>query len=189
MVLYLSYFYKGNELPFRLSIFWTAIPITQIYGSFLAVGFLKMRGLQGWSGWQWLFLIEGLICVVVGFASFFVMPASITQPARGFRRKDGTNKWWTVDDEKVLVNRILRDDPTKGDMNNREAVGIKAIWAAITNVDLWPVYLLGMTAYMPFQPTANYLSLILRNMGFSVVKANLLAVPGYVLFTINVSSH
>lgn len=54
MVLYLSYFYKGNELPVRLSFFWTAIPVTQIYGSLMAAGILEMRGLQGWGGWQWL---------------------------------------------------------------------------------------------------------------------------------------
>lgn len=54
MVLYLSYFFKSNELPIRLSIFWTAIPVTQIIGALLAAGFLKMRGILGWSGWQWL---------------------------------------------------------------------------------------------------------------------------------------
>lgn len=51
---YLSYFYKGNELPIRLSIFWTAIPVTQIYGSLLAAGLLELRGVQDWAGWQWL---------------------------------------------------------------------------------------------------------------------------------------
>lgn len=54
MVLYLSYFFKGNELPIRLSIFWTAIPLTQIIGALLAAGLLRMRGIGGWSGWQWL---------------------------------------------------------------------------------------------------------------------------------------
>ena len=54
MVLYLSYFYKSNELPMRLSIFWTAIPLTQAYGALLAAGLLAMRGLRGWGGWQWL---------------------------------------------------------------------------------------------------------------------------------------
>jgi sugar phosphate permease len=186
MVLYLSYFYKGNELPIRLSVFWTAIPLTQAYGALLAAGLLAMRGIQGWGGWQWLFLIEGLICVVVGFVSFFVMPASITEPALAFKRKDGSNKWWTDEEEKILVNRVLRDDPTKGDMNNRQAVGLKGIASAFTNVDLWPVYLLGITAFIPFQPTANYLSLILRNMGYSVFEANMLAIPGYILFAINI---
>lgn len=54
MILYLSYFYKGRELPIRLSVFWTAIPLTQAYGALLAAGFLEMRGVQGWGGWQWL---------------------------------------------------------------------------------------------------------------------------------------
>jgi MFS family permease len=186
MVLYLSYYYKSTELPIRLSIFWTAIPVTQIYGALLAAGILEMRGLRGWSGWQWLFLIEGLICVVIGFISLFVMPASVTEPARLFRRSDGSNKWWTAEEEAILVNRVLRDDPTKGDMNNRQHVDLKGIWAALTTFDLWPVYLLGITAFIPFQPTASYLSLILRGMGYSVLQANLLAIPGYVLFTINV---
>lgn len=132
------------------------------------------------------FLIEGLICVVVGLVSFFVMPPSVCEPARAFRRPDGTNKWWTAEEEKTLVNRILRDDPTKGDMNNRTAVDLKGFWAAITNYDLWPIFLVGIFAWIPFQPTANYLSLILREMGYSVFQANMLAIPGYALFAINV---
>jgi MFS family permease len=54
MVLYLSYYYKSNELPLRLSIFWTAIPLTQISGSLLAAGLLELRGVHNWAGWQWL---------------------------------------------------------------------------------------------------------------------------------------
>lgn len=69
------------------------------------------------------------------------MPASVTEPAVAFKRPDGTNKWWTEEEEKILVNRILRDDPTKGDMNNRQAVTFKGIIAALTNVDLWPIYM------------------------------------------------
>lgn len=86
------------------------------------------------------------MCVVVGIASVFVMPSSITQGALAFRRKDGTNKWWTEEEEKILVNRLLRDDPTKGDMNNRQPVNLKGIWAALINVDLWPVYLVSYHA-------------------------------------------
>lgn len=56
MVLYLSYFYKSNELPIRLSIFYTAIPVTQIYGALIASGILEMRGVRGWAGWQWLYV-------------------------------------------------------------------------------------------------------------------------------------
>jgi MFS family permease len=54
MILYLSYFFKNNELPFRISVFYTVIPITQIYGALLAAGFLAMRGIRGMAGWKWL---------------------------------------------------------------------------------------------------------------------------------------
>ncbi|KAH6884941.1 allantoate permease [Thelonectria olida] len=186
MVLYLSYFYKSNELPVRLSIFYTAIPLTQTYGSLLAGGLLEMRGILGWGGWQWLFLIEGLICVLIGITAFFVMPPSITEPALAFKRSDGTNKWWTEEEEKILVNRLLRDDPTKGDLNNRTAVTPRGIWETLSDFDLWPIFIVGIFVWIPFQPTANYLSLILREMGYSVFQSNLLAIPGYILFAVNV---
>lgn len=81
------------------------------------------------------------MCIVIGIISSMIMPASVTEGAILFRRKDGSNAWWTEDEEKILVNRILRDDPTKGDMNNRQAVNLKGIWKAVVNIDLWPIYL------------------------------------------------
>lgn len=188
MILYLSYFYKSSELAIRLSVFYTAIPLTQTYGSLLAGGILQMRGVNGWAGWQWLFLLEGIICVLIGVAAFFLMPPSITEPALAFKRPDGTNKWWTEEEEKILVNRLLRDDPTKGDMNNRTAVSFKKIIKTIIDPDLLPIYIIGIFVWIPFQPTANYLSLTLRNLGYSVFESNVLAIPGYMLFTFNVSS-
>lgn len=80
------------------------------------------------------------------------MSTSIIQPALLFRRKDGSNKWWTQAEEKVLVNRLLRDDPTKGDMNNRQPVGIKQVLNAITNIDVWPIYIVRIVHLLPTQP-------------------------------------
>ena len=58
IVLWLTYFYKSNELPLRLAWFWTALSTVNIVGSLLAAGILQMRGINGWGGWRWLFLIE-----------------------------------------------------------------------------------------------------------------------------------
>lgn len=57
-VLYLSYFYKHHELTIRLGFFWTGMFIADIVAAILAFGLLHMRGVQGRSGWRWLFLIE-----------------------------------------------------------------------------------------------------------------------------------
>ncbi|KAM3419504.1 hypothetical protein BST61_g2847 [Cercospora zeina] len=181
-VLYITYWYKSKELPIRLSWFWTVLSTCNILGSLLAAGILQMRGLQGWSGWQWLFLIEGTITAVVGLVSWGLMPASISQTAGWIRGKNG---WFTEREEKILVNRLLRDDPSKGDMNNRQAVTLDRLWKCIKDYDLWPLYLVGLTNYIPPSPPTNYLSFILRQMGFSTFNANLLTIPSQFLFGVN----
>ncbi|CAK4031427.1 MFS transporter [Lecanosticta acicola] len=181
-VLYITYWYKSQELPIRLSWFWTVLSVTQIVGSFIASGVLQMRGLQGWSGWQWLFLIEGSITAVIGLASWGLMPASISQTSGWLRGRQG---WFSEREEKILVNRLLRDDPSKGDMNNRQAVDFARFWKALKDFDLWPLYLVGLMNYIPPAPPANYLSYILRQMGYSTLEANLLTIPSQFLFGVN----
>ncbi|KAL2755563.1 hypothetical protein ACRALDRAFT_1051083 [Sodiomyces alcalophilus JCM 7366] len=182
IVLYLTYFYKSNELPVRLSWFWTALSTANILGSLIAAGVLQMRGILGWGGWRWLFLLEGLITVIIGIFSWGLMPPGPCETVNWFRGKDG---WFTEHEELILVNRLLRDDPSKGDMNNRQGVGGKMLWRAINDWEQWPLYLLGLTTYIPPAPPSTYLSYILRQLGFSVFQANLLAMPSQFLFAVN----
>ncbi|MCJ1330871.1 hypothetical protein MMC10_007558 [Thelotrema lepadinum] len=121
VILYLSYFYKSKELPIRLSFFWGAYISTSIVSAFLAYGILHMREVTSWAGWRWLFLLEGILTGLIGVASYFYLPPSPYQTASRFRGKDG---WFTEREEVVMANRILRDDPSKGDMHNRQGLGL-----------------------------------------------------------------
>ncbi|KAF2792668.1 MFS general substrate transporter [Melanomma pulvis-pyrius CBS 109.77] len=181
IVLWLTYFFKSGELPTRLAWFWTALSTCNIVGSLLAAGVLQMRGLNGWSGWQYLFLIEGLLTLVIGVFSFGLMPPGATQTKHWFRGKNG---WFNEHEEKILVNRVLRDDPSKGDMNNRQAVGPSNLLKVVTDWEQWPLYIIGLLAYIPPAPPTTYLSYILRKLGFSVFQANLLAIPSQFLFAV-----
>ncbi len=58
IILYLSYLYKHHELSLRLGFLWTASTLADVLGAFLAFGIPHMRGVEGQSGWRWLFLIE-----------------------------------------------------------------------------------------------------------------------------------
>lgn len=62
------------------------------------------------------FLIEGILTLIVGTFSWVLMPPGPCQTRNWFRGKDG---WFTEREEFIMVNRLLRDDPSKGDMNNR----------------------------------------------------------------------
>jgi hypothetical protein len=182
IVLWLTYFYKSNELPNRLAWFWTALSTCNILGSLLAAGILQMRGIHGWGGWQWLFLIEGLITGVIGIFSWGLMPPGPCQTKNWFRGKDG---WISEHEEYILVNRLLRDDPSKGDMNNRQAVGPIRLFKALKDWELWPLYIIGLCAYIPPAPPTTYLSCILRKLGYTVFQANLLSIPSQFLFAVN----
>ncbi|KAF9057193.1 allantoate permease [Panaeolus papilionaceus] len=178
LILYLSYFYTKHELPFRLALFWMSSNVISIFGSFLAVGVLRMRGVQGKAGWRWLFLVEGLLTLLIGIATFFKMPPSPTQTKSWFRPKG----WFTEREEYIATTRILRDDPTKasGDMHNREGLSLKRLWKALCDYDLWPLYAIGLLFGIPSSPPATYLTLALRNLGFSTINTNLLTIPSTV---------
>ncbi|KAK3686208.1 ophD encodes a permease for phthalate transporter [Podospora appendiculata] len=100
----------------------------------------------------------------------------------GFRGKNG---WFTEREEYILVNRLLREGPSKGDMNNRQAVGPKILWKAVKDWEMWLLYIIGLTAYIPPALPSTYLALILRQLGFSVFQANLLTIPSQFLFAVN----
>jgi predicted MFS family arabinose efflux permease len=132
-----------------------------------------MRGVAGWAGWRWLFLIEGLITLLVGIASFFMMPASAMQTKAWYRPKG----WFTERQIKIVVNRVLRDDPSKGDMHNRQAITPRRLWQAAKDYDLWPLYAIGLVAYIPQSPPTTYITLTLKGLGFSTFNTNLLTIP------------
>ncbi|KAH7250680.1 major facilitator superfamily domain-containing protein [Fusarium solani] len=182
IVLWLTYFYKSNELPIRLAFFWTALSTSNIVGSLLASGILQMRGVAGLGGWRWLFILEASGTFIVGLFSWVLMPPGPCQTKSWFRGKDG---WFTEHEEYIMVNRLLRDDPSKGDMNNRQAVNLPRLWRAIKDWEQWPLYIIGLMVYIPPSPFNTYLSYILRQIGFSVFKANLLAIPSQFLYAVN----
>ncbi|KAM3419178.1 hypothetical protein BST61_g5122 [Cercospora zeina] len=182
VILYLSYFYTGKELPIRLSFFWTAYQSTSIVSAFLAYGILHMRGVNGMAGWRWLFALEGTLTGLIGILSYFYLPPSPTQTASRFRGKDG---WFDEHEEKIMVNRILRDDPSKGDMHNREGLSFPMLWKCLKDYHMWPVYLLGLSWMIPAVPISSYLTLQLKSVGFGTFETNLLTIPAYVIFIIN----
>ncbi|KAK0636483.1 major facilitator superfamily domain-containing protein [Bombardia bombarda] len=177
VILYLSYFFKGSELPFRLALFWTSLRVTDIVAPILAFGLLRLRGVHGYEGWRWLFLLEGLLTLSVGIWSWFTMAASPTQTRTWYNKKG----WFNEREEVIMVNRVLRDDPSKGDMHNRQAVDFKLLWKSLKDYDLWPMYIIGLTFQLPAGPPDTYLTLILRGLGFGTFDSNLLSIPTNVI--------
>ncbi|OQE74633.1 hypothetical protein PENNAL_c0076G04527 [Penicillium nalgiovense] len=177
-ILFLSFFYKSSELPKRLTCFWISYTVAGIIGSFLAFVFLHITDANGGGAWRYLFAYEGLITGVIGIIAAFWMPASPVQTKGGLRGKNG---WFTEHEERIIVNRVIRDDPSKGSMHNRQAVTPRRFWESLKDYHMWPIYALGLIWLIPTHPAQSYLTLQLRYQGFTTFQTNLLTIPSAVL--------
>ena len=81
----------------------------------------------------------------------------------------------------IIVNRLLRDSPTKSNMHNRQALSFRQFRDAFADYYLWPLYLIGISFGIPTGPINSYFTLILRQLGFSTSATNALTVPSSVL--------
>ncbi|KAI7780593.1 hypothetical protein LA080_015876 [Diaporthe eres] len=149
--------------------------------SFLAYGILHMRGVAGIEGWRWLFLLEALASLIIGILSFLFLVPGPTQ----------TKTWWnprgyfTEREEKIIVNRVLRDDPSKSDMHNREPITLPMLWKSLRGYDLWPIYIIGILFEIPTAPPKTYLTLSLKALGFTTFNTTLLTIPVTIFAAIN----
>ncbi|EKD17151.1 allantoate permease [Drepanopeziza brunnea f. sp. 'multigermtubi' MB_m1] len=134
--------------------------------SLLAFGILHMCGVLGLAGWRWLFLLEGLNILLFRRRSSSVL-------------KVGSRTTRLI---RIVVNRVLRYDPSKGPKTICTAVKPSrlvgsGLWNAARDYGIWPLYAIGLVAYIRQSPTATYISLNLKSLGFSTFNVNLLSIP------------
>ena len=74
VILYITYWYPPAERARMIALFATGAIVAGVVGSPLSGALLGMDGIAGLGGWQWLFLLEGLPAVVLGFVVWFMLP-------------------------------------------------------------------------------------------------------------------
>lgn len=171
-VQYLSYFYTREQMGFRLSLFWLTDYWSGIVSNLLAIGFLKVN-LHGKEGWRWLFLFDGLITLVFGITSYFFMVAGPCQTKTKFNKKGIFNER----EEKIITNRLLRDDPTKSSMHNREGISFRQFLKSLSDFDLWPLLILSFVFEIPQNPIKAYLNINLKKLKFGTDEIIYLNIP------------
>lgn len=68
---YITMWYRRHECGLRMAIFFSAATLAGAFGGLLARGITEMNGVGGKPGWAWIFILEGLVTVIVGKASFY----------------------------------------------------------------------------------------------------------------------
>ena len=79
IILYMTYWVPGTARAQVIARFLALTAVIGLFGGPLGGLLLKMDGLGGLEGWQWLFLLEGIPSVLLGFVVLLVLPNSPAQ--------------------------------------------------------------------------------------------------------------
>jgi MFS family permease len=119
---YLSYWFPLRFRARILAWFLVSIPASSLIGAPAAGVLLTLDGLGGLSGWQWLFLIEALPCVLLGLALAWLLP---NQPAEAR---------WLTQAERNAASRALAVEEQALRLRPRVVASFST---ALTDVRVW----------------------------------------------------
>jgi MFS transporter, ACS family, pantothenate transporter len=66
--------YRRDELAKRSCIFHTASAIGSMFSGYLMAAVYHLDGTGGLKGWQWLFVVDGVISLPIAISGFFLLP-------------------------------------------------------------------------------------------------------------------
>ncbi|OAG25840.1 MFS general substrate transporter [Alternaria alternata] len=158
----LSMFYTRKEIATRVSILYAGnIFAVSFAGLIAAATFATLDDKHGMHGWQWLFIIEGIVTVGVSIVCAFLLP---DEPL--------TTRWLTPEQRQLAHDRIQRD--TVGLEQSR---GVKAgFMQALRDPRLYLLVFmqnmhLSATSFNQFFPT------VVKSLGFSTTITLVLTAP------------
>ncbi len=101
MFLYLTYWFPRIQLARFTAYFMAANPLSFVVGGPISSLILRMDGVAGIHGWQWLFLVEGLPALLLSFAVLRLLPDSPAHAA-----------WLTGDEKNAITARLATEEPS-----------------------------------------------------------------------------
>lgn len=98
IILYLTYWYSVKRMATAMGIYMLAGPIGSILGSGLSALIITgLDGVAGLAGWQWMFLVEGIPCMVLGYIFWRTMADSPQQAT-----------WLSAEEKQILRAAVSR---------------------------------------------------------------------------------
>lgn len=128
IIYYLSDWFPAAQRARAVSWFMIAIPLSIVIGGPLAGLLLEMNGLLGLTGWQWLFLVEGIPAVVLGFVVFFYLTDRPEQA-----------RWLSTEEKAWLIGRIRAEQT-----HARERLNV-GLGAALAHPMVWALGFIAFT--------------------------------------------
>ncbi|KND58067.1 Nitrate/nitrite transporter [Candidatus Burkholderia verschuerenii] len=146
IILYLTYWFPAQRRGRMTSLFMTAIALSGLIGGPISGWIMDSFHMKnGWHGWQWLLLLEGIPSIIVGIVVFLKLDDRISEA-----------KWLTQDERDLLARNIAADNVEKEDLS---------IGKILSSGKVWLMSLIYFSFVMGLYGVSFWLPTIIKSMG------------------------
>jgi D-galactonate transporter len=139
IILYLTYWYPAQRRARMVALFMSGVAVAGVVGGPLSGWIMKaFAGLNGWSGWQWLFLLEGLPSVLLGLWTLFYLDDGIRAA-----------RWLSEDDKQALERELAAERSQQQQLPLARLFGSGKVWLLALVYFLCVMGLYGVSFWLP----------------------------------------
>ncbi|GLB38315.1 putative MFS general substrate transporter [Lyophyllum shimeji] len=157
-----SVYYRRQERSWRVAIFFGGAALAGAFGGILAYAIGKMEGIGGRKGWEWIFILEGVLTVAASLAGYFLVPTWSYEA-----------KFLTEAERARLRVRLKADS----DAGEKEQFDWCYVRQAFTDHLVWGYAVLFHGFAFVLYSLSLFLPTIIADLGFQSWQAQLLTVP------------
>ncbi|QEN86801.1 MFS transporter [Labrys sp. KNU-23] len=150
VILYLTYWFPSLRRAKAFGLFMSASALAGVVGGPMAGTIMtQLGGANGWAGWQWVFLLEGIPSVLAGLATLYYLTD-----------KPDHAHWLSADERRLLTSDLDRDRKALGHREHNVLQSLKnpIVWKFIA---IFFCIIMANSALTFFGPT------IVREVGFT----------------------
>jgi MFS family permease len=182
MAYYLTLFYPPSRTGKRIGLYFTAAQVSAAVVSLVSAGFQKMDGLGGLVGFQWMFLMYGLVGILCGISLLWWLPDRPLPPGE-VPTRTGLSKWLpqskpalTGEDAMIHYQDLTR-------VYQRQRWGVKDLFRVLIDWRLWPLLLMYFGVVGVGIGVQNYASVIIQatNRKLTSIDLSLLTAPIWIV--------
>jgi D-galactonate transporter len=150
IILYLTFWFPNDRRAKAFGMFMSASAFAGVIGGPLAGAIMtNLNGVNGWAGWQWVFLIEGIPSVMAGFVTYFYLTDKPEQAH------------WLTERERALVHADLERD--------HQAMGARehSLLASLKDGKIWLMILIYFCIVAANSSLTFYGPTLVKEVGFT----------------------
>ncbi|KAI1813884.1 MFS general substrate transporter [Poronia punctata] len=155
--------YKRSEAQKRYSLFFSSTSLAGAFGGLLASAIGKMDGVRGFSGWRWIFILEGVITAVVAIIFFFTFP-SFPEEAK-----------WLNEEERTFVKARLQAE--QGNNGAERKITFHDVVTVMKDHRIWLGGFMYLGMIVPAYSYAFFSPAIISTYDYSPIQTQLHSVP------------